>query len=89
MDIDISDKIGPSEPREGCSHPMYSFSRAAYMVWGAVFNGLVEGGTTQEQAFAYLQGRPARWALDGDLGTALKEAGKAWGLKEAHEAKKY
>ena len=76
--IDISGKIGPSSiPHEQTpiEWPMYSFDRPAYMLWGAIANGLKSRGWTEKQIKDWLQSKHPRWALDCELGEALEKAG--------------
>lgn len=66
--------------------PMYSYVRPAYLLWQAVYEGLVDAGRTHEQAVDWLQSKSARWALDGELGDQLEEIGRALGRAQARAA---
>jgi hypothetical protein len=80
MPRDITADIGPLY-RGGWKPkiPMYSYERPAYILWQAVFEGLQEGGMTETQALDWLQSKNPRWLLDGSLGEALRQIGKAVG----------
>lgn len=80
---DISGKIGPlygpvtPEPE----WPMYSYERPAWMLWNAIANELHTAGWSEEKIRDWLQSKSARWALDGDLGDALRDMGKKYAQK--------
>jgi hypothetical protein len=80
--IDITDRIGPlytsdKEPQ----WPMYSYSRPAYLLWNAIANQLHAQGWTIDEIQTWLQSKQTRWALDGELGTAIEKLGKAYAKK--------
>lgn len=62
---------------------MYSYDRPSYTLWDAVARGLMHKGYTQAQAETWLRSKDARWALDGDLGDALKALGFNYGKVQA------
>jgi hypothetical protein len=62
--------------------PIYSYERPAYILWQAVFEGLIESGKTEAQAIEWLQSKSARWALDTDLGNDLRALGRAFGAQQ-------
>lgn len=78
-DFDITGKIGPSyeykaDPETGW--PMYSFERPAYVLWNSIGQTLHERGWTDEEIKTWLQSKQPRWALDGELSTAIQAIGK-------------
>lgn len=84
---DITADIGPMY-RDGWKPkiPMYSYERPAYIFWQAVFEGLQEGGMTETQAIDWLQSKNPRWALDGSLGTILRQIGRETGRAHGAQA---
>jgi hypothetical protein len=58
--------------------PMFSFDRPAYTLWNAIAGQLHEAGWSDERIKEWLQSKETRWALDGDLGDALRELGRAY-----------
>lgn len=85
MARDITADIGPLY-RSGWDPkiPMYSYERPAYIFWQAVFEGLQEGGMTEEQAIDWLQSKNPRWVLDGSLGAILQDLGREFGKRQHH-----
>lgn len=82
---DISLTIGPLFPLftkdSPAEFPMFSYERAAYTFWQGVFNGLLENGLSEAQAFEWLQSKDARYLLDGPTAGALCEFGRQAVLK--------
>lgn len=74
-EFDLSHLIGPYHGQR--PWPMYSFERAATMVWNALGQRLYERGWTDAEIRTWLQSQDARWALDFDLGDALTAAARA------------
>lgn len=79
---DITADIGPMYgPVAGTApkYPMYSYERAAYKLWQAVFEGLIAAGYSEAKAIEWLQSKSARWALDCELGDKLTAIGFEFG----------
>ena len=87
MARDITADIGPLY-RDGWDPkiPMYSYERPAYILWQAVFEGLQEGGMTEEQAIDWLQSKNPRRVLDGSLGAILSQIGLEVGRAHGTQA---
>jgi hypothetical protein len=74
---DITADIGPLYVRsEPAKIPMFSYERPAYLLWQAVFEGLQEGGWSEQQAIEWLQSKAPRFELDGALGDDLQQLGR-------------
>jgi hypothetical protein len=73
--LDISVEIGPlwGEQLLGRPHQMYSYERPASELWCAIANELYQRGWTKKEIFDWLKSKEPRWALDGTLGTKLRE----------------
>lgn len=74
---DISADLGQLD--SGRTIPMYSYERAAWMLWQAVYDGLLSNGHTHKSAVEWLQSKNARWALDGELGQKIASIGFEFG----------
>jgi len=62
---DITVDIGPLfSPREEPRVTMYSYSTPAYTFWQGAYDALIEAGSTDAQALAWLQSKNPRWMLD-------------------------
>lgn len=83
--IDITARIGEFLPIQTMDNPpdwpMYSFDRPSRILWNALANGLAERGWTEDQIRKWLQSKSARYALDSDLGDALRDLGHAYASK--------
>lgn len=67
MTRDITGDIGPLHERGTApTVPMYSFDRPAYVLWQAVFDGLLQRGWSEASALAWLQSKGPRHMFDGD-----------------------
>ncbi len=71
-DYDISDKIGDLFPNKKPEWPMYSYDRPASILWNAIAGQLHEAGWSDTKIKDWLQSKSTRWALDGDLGDAIR-----------------
>ena len=80
-EIDITGKIGELYPNTEPEWPMYSYSRAASILWNAIANGLCEQGWTEDQIKEWLQSKETRWSLDGSLGEAIEMIGRDYARK--------
>ena len=73
---DCTGKIGPLYPAvTEPEWPMYSFDRAAYILWNAVAAELSAKGWKDAKIKEWLQSKATRWALDGALGDQLRQLG--------------
>ena len=79
--IDITGKIGSMFPNEKPEWPMYSFDRAAHILWNTIANEMVKLGYSEDEIKQYLQSKSTRWALDGDLGDMLELVGQEYARK--------
>lgn len=78
MARDITGDIGNLyAPSTGCVVPMYSFERPAFQFWQGVFDGLIDKGLSEAEAFEWLQSKDARHMLDGPTGEWLRGIGRA------------
>lgn len=85
---DITGEIGDLyKDQDPPKYPMYSFSRPAWIVWQAVYDGMLDNGFSHEKAMEVLASKHMRWALDGDLSDILKEAAYNYSVKHANEWK--
>lgn len=66
--------------------PMYSFTRPSHVLWNAIAISLHKKGWSEEEIKDWMQSKEPRWALDGDLGTELKELGIKYAAK-CHKVK--
>jgi predicted transcriptional regulator len=80
-EIDITGKIGPMFERVEREWPMYSYERPAWILWDAIANNLHSRGWTEHAIKDWLQSKATRWALDGELGDALRALGDEWAEK--------
>lgn len=72
--LDITGKIGPLyASKEAPEWPMYSFERGGYVLWGAIADEMHKAGFSEEKIQEWLQSKCARWAMDGELGEAVRE----------------
>jgi len=76
---DCTLEIGPlvtlKEPPEW---PMYSFDGPSTFVWNTIATNLYRRGWSDDKIKEWLQSKQPRWALDGDLGDALKALADQW-----------
>jgi hypothetical protein len=63
---DITAMIGQLYVDEKCTHPMYSYDRAAYLFWQGFYEGLVKRGLSHEKALEEMQSKGVRWMFDRD-----------------------
>jgi hypothetical protein len=68
--------------------PMYSYDAPAYTVWNAIAAEFNKAGWSDDQIKDWLQSKAARWAMDGDLGDAMRAAGAAYARKVIKESNK-
>jgi hypothetical protein len=77
MTYDISGKIGPLFLNDKKPDwPMYSYERPGWMLWNAIAGRLHEKGWSDDEIRVWLQSKEPRWALDGELGDAIKAIGE-------------
>lgn len=74
---DITGDIGPAFEMK-CTVPMFSYSRPSAMLWQAIYEEFIRRGATHKEVIEWLQSKAPRWALDDDLGTAIRAIGSAW-----------
>lgn len=86
--FDITDKVCSMFNEKAMNReeawPMYSFDRAAYLLWNAIGRGMYANGWTMEEIKDWMQSKEARWALDARLGVEIE----ALGAKFAETAEK-
>ena len=79
---DCTGFIGPLYPNDDINDPpewpMYSFDTPAYILWNAIAGELYKRGWNDEQIKDWLQSKNPRWALDQDLGDAIRKLGKTY-----------
>lgn len=81
-DYDVTGKIGPLYPQEAePAWPMYSFDVPSRSVWCAIAQEMRSAGWRESRIRDWLQSKEARWALDGELGSALVEAARDYAAK--------
>jgi hypothetical protein len=72
---DITGDIGERYPSPPARIPMFSYSRPAWILWQSVFDGMIQAGKTEDEAFAWLQSKNPRLLLDAELGDRLRLIG--------------
>lgn len=73
--VHMSDRFSIHTEEKPAPWPMYSFSRPANILWSAMAERLRQRGWTERKVKDWLQSKDTRWALDHDLGEALRMMG--------------
>jgi hypothetical protein len=91
INYDISGKVGALLPihttEKPPEWPMYSYERPAWLLWNAVAAELHVNGWSEKEIKTWLQSKATRWALDGDLGNAIRDLGRKYGASLAKDSR--
>jgi len=63
----------------------YSYGRPAAIVGQSLMDGMIAGGLTEAEALSLLYSKAYRWALDFQLGDALRDIAEETGRRLADE----